>query len=245
MDRLAKAILLSLPVLILSTGVLLLNQLRQIRQQIERQNTVLERVAAVPTAEPPPPIRVQMRVDSAWQSLGRIDAPVTVVEFTDYECPYCKQFHSSTFVQLTRDYIAAGKVRWVSRDLPLDMHPYARRAAEAARCAGDEGKYWEMRHAFLMSAQELRDEVISEAAQGISLDLSRFGRCMDSQKYREAVKADAHDASNLRLVHTPSFVVGRSHRDKLEGVVILGAQPYGVFESAIDSLLTRQSKARD
>lgn len=236
MDRFSKLTVFSLPVIMLALSALLLRELRLVRGQLDRQDA---RIAALTTGGgmPAAPTVIDMKVGAGWKAIGRADAPVTVVEFTDYECPFCKQFHSGAFEELKRNYIDRGTVRWVSRDLPLDMHPYAARGAEAARCADDQGKFWEMRDALLASALELRNEVIVRAAKNIALDLRSFSRCMDTRKYRVAVEMDVADAVSFQIVHTPAFVVARTAPETLHGVVILGALPYGAFEFAIDSVL--------
>src|SRR5262245_10109126 len=111
----------------------MLAELRAIHQLLDRQ--------APPVMRPSPPApTVRMAVAQGWYALGRDDAPLTIVEFSDYQCPYCRRFHLETFPELKKNYVDTGKVRFVSRDLPLDFHPNALRAAEAARCAGDQKK---------------------------------------------------------------------------------------------------------
>ena len=126
----------------------IVGELKQIRQLLEKQQEQLARVMAQqPSAVRLPPERVQMNVGHGWHSIGRPDAPVTLVEFADYQCPFCKRFHKNTYAELKKTYIDTGQVRFVSRDFPMEFHPLALRAAEAARCAGDQNKYWEMRDA--------------------------------------------------------------------------------------------------
>src|SRR6266852_9091619 len=111
-----------------------------------------------------------MTVDQGWYALGRPDAPVTLVEFGDFQCGFCKRFHSDAYGELKRNYIDTGKVRFVSRDLPLEFHPYAMKAAEAARCAGDQQKYWELRDALYSNAAPPSEDVIKKAVETLSLD---------------------------------------------------------------------------
>lgn len=225
-------------------GDAVLKELRQIRQLLEKQQAQLARLLASPPSAPPPPERVQMNVGSGWNALGRADAPVTVVEFADYECPFCKRFHSGTFAELKKKYIDTGKVRWVSRDLPIEIHAHALRAAEAARCAGDQGKYWEMRDALLSDGSPPNDEVIEHSAERLSLDLKVFQSCLDSEKHGGEVQKDAMEAATLHIDGTPTFVVARAARDKLDGVRILGAQALPVFQSAIEPLLKNSADRR-
>jgi protein-disulfide isomerase len=215
----------------------ILSELRQIRQLLEKEQAQVSRALEPPAATPPSPQRVQIDVKSSWHSLGRADAPVTVVEFTDYECPYCKQFHSATFGELKHNYIDTGKVRWVAHDLPLEKHPLAENAAEAAHCAGDQGKFWELHDLLLSSEAPLDAGVIEKSAEGLALDVKDLQLCLKSRKYSAEVLRELAQATALQIIHTPTFVVAKSAKDKLDGVVILGAQPLATFQSAIDPLL--------
>src|SRR6266699_2891633 len=124
----------------------ILAELREIRRLLGQQQVQMQR--ALPLAGLPIS-KIQMTVRSGWQAIGRDDAPVTIVEFTDLQCPVCRRFHAETFPIIKKNYIDTGKVRFVSRDMPLEYHQYALKAAEATRCAGDQGKFWELRGAIL------------------------------------------------------------------------------------------------
>src|SRR5262249_17984609 len=127
--------------------------------------------------------RVHTSVTDA-PALGQADAPVTLVEFSDYQCPYCRMFFSDTFPTLRREYIDTGKVRYVFRDYPLaQMHPQARKAAEAAHCAGEQGKYWEMHDLLFQNQQALALPQLSEYARNLGLDGASFDACLQSEKY--------------------------------------------------------------
>ncbi len=214
----------------------ILVELRQIRQLLEKQQGSV-RAAAEQNLAPAVPEKVQMNAGSDAYSVGRADAPVTIVEFTDLQCPFCKRFHTDVYAELKKNYIDSGKVRFVNRDLPLDFHPFALRAAEAARCAGDQGKYWEVREALFVNASPLDERVIRKSAEDLSLDMNRFGACLDSHKYKGDIQKDAQEAATLQINGTPTFVVARTARDRLEGVRIVGARPLAAFQSAIDGLL--------
>ncbi len=216
----------------------ILNELRQIRQLLERQQALLARGVGSQPYTPPPPQKVQMNVDNGWYSIGRADAPVTIVEFNDLQCPSCKKFHSDTYAELKKTYIDTGKVRFVSRDLPIErMHPYALKAAEAARCAGDQNKFWEYRNALFSDGRPLDDEVLKKSAEGLSLDIKAFQACLDSEKYKADVQKDAQEAVQLQITATPTFVLAKSTKDKLDGIRLTGAQPFAAFQSTIESLL--------
>jgi protein-disulfide isomerase len=204
----------------------MLAELRQIRLLLEKQQA------------PPGATKVQISVSSGWHVIGRDDAPVTILEFTDFQCKFCRRFHAETFPLIKKDYIDTGKVRFVSRDLPMppEVHPYALRAAEAARCAGDQGKYWELRNAMLESLF-LNEDTAMASAKTLALDVASLRACLDSDKYKSAVEADANEAATLQIEGTPTFVLARSAKDTLEGVRMEGAHPYPEFQRKIDELL--------
>jgi protein-disulfide isomerase len=215
----------------------MLAELRQIRELLERQKPDPAHASASPIDWSPEPRRVQMTVGKGWNSMGRPDAPVTIVEFTDYECPFCKEFYATTFVELKRTYIDTGKIRWISRDFPLEFHPFAVKAAEAARCAGEQGRFWEMHDALLSNNAPPNGAVVRKSAEAIGLDPKDFQTCQDSDKFSSAVQKDAMEASELQISETPAFVVATGSDDRLNGIIILGAQPLSRFHSAIDALL--------
>lgn len=207
----------------------ILTELRQIRQLLERQQGAQ---AAKPEANQP----LSVSIAGAY-ALGRPDAPITMVEFTDYECPFCRDFHQTTFEKIKAAFIDTGRVRFVSRDMPLPMHPHALMAAEAARCAGDQGKYWQARHAFMATPGELSPEAIMKAVRAVGADDALVKKCLDAMKHRPAVQKDMADAQAAAVTGTPSFVLGRGAADQVGGELIVGAQPYEVFDAKIRELL--------
>jgi len=215
----------------------ILNELRQIRQLLEKQQVQLEHLTSVPSVGTTPLARLQLRVESSWNSMGHADAPVTVVEFTDYECPFCKRFHIGVFAALKKSYIDTGKVRWITRDLPLGMHPHALKAAQAVRCAGEQGKYWELSDALLSNDSAPTDDVIKKLAEGLSLDIKSLQGCLNSEKYLANVQKDASEAAMLQISGTPSFVLARTSHDTLNGLLLVGTQTYAGFDSAIQQML--------
>ncbi|GAC1647790.1 MAG: hypothetical protein NVS9B15_06360 [Acidobacteriaceae bacterium] len=191
---------------------------------------------AQPAPVAPVSDKVQMSVAPGWYALGREDAPVTVVEFADYQCPFCRKFHSDTFVQLKKEYIDTGKVRYVSRDLPPEFHPNAPGAAVAARCAGEQKKFWEMRDV-MVNAADLSRESLLKYGEQIKLDMGPFRSCLDDRKYTAAIQKDMADAATLGISGTPSFVVGKTAKERIDGVRIVGAVPYSVFDTVIKTQL--------
>ena len=131
---------------------------------------------------------------------------------------------------IKKNYIDTGKVRFVSRDMPLKaVHPYAQKAAEAVRCAGDQGKYWELRNAIL-EIPDLNEAVTLSSVKALGLDVVSFRFCLDSEKYKSAVQMDVTEAISLQIGGTPTFVLARSAKDTLDGFRMEGAQPYPALQ---------------
>lgn len=211
----------------------ILNELKAIHQLLLNQQNA--NAKAAPSA--PATDKVQMKLASGWYSIGREDAPVTMVEFTDYQCPFCRKYHTDTFAELKKNYIDTGKVRFISRDLPLEFHPYAQKAAEAARCAGDQNKFWELRDRMITNSADLSQEAILKMAQADSLDLVTFRACLDADKHKSEIQKDAADASALGISGTPSFVIGKATKDTLDGDRVVGAVAASVFEAEFQKFL--------
>lgn len=211
----------------------ILEELRQIRLLLERgQRQESGRVAA-PVV---PDQRVALPLVEAY-AIGRKDAPLILVEFLDYECPFCRQFHIATFGQLKKNYIDTGQIRFVSRDFPLDIHKHARGAAHAARCAGEQGKYWEMRHVLIVNASKLDGDSLPRYAADLALDVPQFQECVRSDRYGKAIHRDIADAQTAGITGTPSFVLGKASVNGIEGIKVVGALPYAVLEAKIRELL--------
>jgi protein-disulfide isomerase len=209
----------------------LIKEIRELRQAIDALRAPRRQ------AERPPDEKVRVDV-AGGPVLGRADAPVTLVEFTDLECPYCRAFHVGTFERLKREYIDTGKVRFITRDFPLDFHPNARPAALAVRCAGEQGKFWEMRHAVTLNANALNRELYDRLARELTLDGGRFSACIGVDRYRTEIEHDMDEAAKAGVSGTPTFVIGATTPGTaVEGQRIVGAQPYPVFEAQIKALL--------
>jgi protein-disulfide isomerase len=205
----------------------ILDELRQIRQLLQQQ---------AEKNGPPAPSRAKLDLQG-FQMLGSKDAPLTLVEFTDYQCPYCQRFHTTVYGELKRNYIDTGKVRFYSRDLPLDsLHPNAMRAAQAARCAADQGQYWKLRDIMGANPGKLDMENLVSAAGSLKMDTTAFRGCVESQKYKEAVQTDVLEAMKIGAEATPTFVLGKSTPQGVDGELIVGAQPYSEFVKSISKL---------
>ena len=205
----------------------ILSELRQIRQLLEKQ----QGGAAKPEAA-----KAHLHMEGA-PMLGSKDAPVTMVEFSDYQCPFCQRFHMQVYNEIKKDFIDTGKVRFYSRDLPIDqLHPNAMRAAEAARCAGEQGQFWAIRDIMSSHPESLDMASLVADAGLVKIDANKFKTCVETGKYKEAVQSDLLEAMKIGADGTPSFVVGKSTPDGVDGELIVGAQPYLLFQDKFKSL---------
>jgi protein-disulfide isomerase len=163
---------------------------------------------------------------------GDQNAPITIVEFADYQCPYCKQAEA-TVAQVLEKY--AGRVSVAFRDFPLtSIHPYAEKASEAARCAAQEGKFWEFHDALFASQSKLDESSLFAIAQTTGLNAQSFRSCLGSGESRPLVSHDQEDGKKAGISSTPGFFVN--------GVFLSGAQPEAAFEKVIDEQLKMAKK---
>ena len=208
----------------------ILNELRQIRELLEKQ-----------AANPPQPqggeqiTKAKIGIDGSY-TMGSKDAPLTMVEFTDFQCPFCQRFHVTTFSELKKNYIDTGKLRFVSRDMPLDFHPNAMQAANAGRCAGEQGQFWAMRDLMNSNPEKLDMNNLVNYAQELKLNAASFRTCVESRKYAKAIQTDMALAAKIGANGTPSFVVGKSTPDGVDGELVIGAMPYQVFDQKLKEL---------
>lgn len=169
-------------------------------------------------------------------SLGSHSAPVAIVEFTDYQCPYCRKHVFGALPQINAVYIEKGKVRYMIRDFPLDFHKRAPKAAEAAHCAGDQGEYWKMHHA-IFDRRNFKVRDFIDFAKMIGLNTERYQDCMDVEKHKSRVQASFREASGKGISGTPSFVIGKTNGGKVTGYVLSGAQSFKHFSEMIQFFL--------
>ena len=177
-------------------------------------------------------------------SRGSGDAKLTLIEFSDYQCPFCGRYFRETLPQIEQDYVKTGRVRYVFRNFPLEaIHKEALKAAEAANCAGEQGRYWEMHDRLFANQGALAPAELPGHARALGLDAPRFQQCLDTQKYAAAIRQDMSEAQQAGVRGTPSFFIGLTGPDgsSVRAVkVITGAHPYAAFKEALDSLLSAQ-----
>ena len=212
----------------------IINELKQIRQTLEKMQS--------PQAAPAPDDKVSYKLSPGGFSMGDAKAPLVMVEYTDFQCPFCQQFHNTAFAQIKANYIDTGKIRFVSRDFPLEFHENARRAATAGRCAAEQGKFWEMRHVMIVNAAQLKPENLASYAGQVKMDVPKFKTCLDSDKFKAQIDQDIAEGGVAGVQGTPSFVIGKLDHDKLEGVRVVGAMPYAQFDAKIQEMLEKVGK---
>jgi protein-disulfide isomerase len=213
-------------------------QVRDLQGQVKALTEQVAKLAqgggqAAQAQRPQEPERVKVSIDDD-PALGRPEAPVVIVEFSDFQCPYCARFAQQTFPQLKREYIDTGKVRLVFRDFPLSFHQNAALAAEAAQCAHEQDRFWEMHDRIFAGQGEWAgsanaSQLFTSYAEGLGLDKERFRECLSSGRYREEVQKDFKDGTSYGVTGTPTFFIN--------GIKLVGAQPFSSFQQAIESEL--------
>lgn len=177
-------------------------------------------------------------------ALGEINAPITIVEFSDFECSYCRRFHEQVFPKLKSDYIDTGLVRFIHKDLPLPFHPNALPAAAAARCAGEQNRYWDLYSALFDQQNCLSCKGVVAIAAEEQLDTAALQACMERKGTVALINANSSEASLHNIGATPTFVIGPTQSgETLDGQVIEGALPWSSFKSSIDAALHRVGRS--
>ncbi len=193
--------------------------------------SVEELMARIPTPAPDAIIPTPAGLQAEQQTTrGSADAPITIVEFSDYQCPYCQRYVDETYQRIIDDFVATGRVRYVFKDFPLEgLHPQASQAAEAARCAGEQDAYWEMHDRLFANqaqwgGQEAPLPVFLELGDGLNLDQDALQECLNSGRYQETVQQNLAEGLALGVTGTPTFFIN--------GYPLVGARQYEVFELA-------------
>jgi protein-disulfide isomerase len=174
--------------------------------------------------------------------LGDGNAKLALIEFTDFQCPFCFRHLTQTFPQIDRDYIQTGKLRYIVRDFPLANHPQAFKAAEASHCAADQGKYWQMHQKLFSNQKALSLSAMVQFAGSLDMRTPAFEQCLRQGKYEMRVRQDFVEGLAAGVRGTPAFflgVVDSAGRTVRSQSMITGAQPYSRFKAALDRLLAQ------
>jgi protein-disulfide isomerase len=208
----------------------------EIQKSLAEIKALLQQNAA---ARPPAPAVPNVTLDLKGHTLqGASEAKLTLVEISDYQCPYCARHARDTYPQIEKDFIATGKLRYAMVDYPLRNHPFAFKAAEAATCAEGMGKFWEMHDLLFQHQNALNPETLPAYAELVGLDRAAFEACLKEGR-QESVNADLQQATRAGVSATPTFLIGwLDSGDQLKPVdVIRGAVPYDNFAQVINKLL--------
>jgi len=220
-----------------------IEDLKDGQKAIRRELSLIKSLLLTRQSASAPPQEVVLSVENA-PFLGEKNAKLTLVEFFDYQCPFCARHFKETLPQLVAEYVKTGKVKYVIRDFPLEsMHPQAFKAAEAARCAGEQGKYWEMHQRLMSNQRALEAKEMALYAQALGLNLPTFHACLDSGKEATKVRQDIANGEKAGVEGTPTFFLGLTEENG-PGIratrKLGGALPYPKFKQAIESLLASQ-----
>lgn len=165
--------------------------------------------------------------------LGEADAPVVIVEFSDYECTFCKAFFTERLPEIKREFIDTGKARLEFRDFPLSRHPRARPAAAAAACADRQQRFFDMHETLFANQGRFSDQQLRGFAAELGLDLAAYDACMQDPAIQAQIDEDLVAARQARISGTPAFLIGVQRGDRITGTFIIGFQPSTVFATEI------------
>lgn len=179
-----------------------------------------------PPPTPPPAAKVDIAVTDSDHIRGDKNAPITIIEYSDFQCPFCQRFHD-TMKQVMEAY--PNDVRWVYKHFPLDsIHPYARGAAEASECAGDQDKFWEFTDILYANQSSIKPDYFSEVAKDLGLNTKTFDDCLSSGKYASLVTDQFNEGRQNGVTGTPGNFIN--------GQIVKGAVPFSQMQTMIDSL---------
>jgi protein-disulfide isomerase len=212
-------------------------QMAILQKQLEELKALIQLRAAGP-AGPPPVTGLVLPPGGATR--GNAQARLTMIEYTDFECPFCARYARESYPQIMRDFVDTGRVRYMVRHLPLEsIHPSARLAAQAAECARQQGKFWDLHDRLFANPQALGRAELERTAETLGLAMPAFRQCVDSPAAAEVVTRDLEEAMRAGVAATPSFVIGTTQPDGSVRALrrLSGAQPYAAFKAALEGLL--------
>lgn len=223
-----------------------LDQLRAlllaIQKDVQETKAMLQRLT--PPQQPRGPVTDVSNVEFAVAGApvkGDRTATVAIVEFSDYQCPFCARYVAQTWPQMSKEYVETGKVQYFFVDYPIEsLHPLAFKAHEAASCAGQLGKYWEMHDRLFENQNLLQPPELTKHAAAIGLDLATFQPCLDGRRTADLIRKDMARAQQLGISGTPMFVIGtiEPNGTLVKAVkMVSGAQPFAVFKQALDGVI--------
>ena len=218
-----------------------LKELEAIKKELAELKTLVQQRGPA-TAAPARPAAVGASMGIAGAPFkGSANAPVTIVEFSDFQCPFCARHVSQTLPELDTEYIQTGKVKYVYRNYPIEsLHPLAFKAAEAGECANEQNKFWPMHDRLFGNQQMLAPAQLPAQATAAGVEAAAFQQCLASGKYATKIRKDMSDASAVGITGTPGFLIGKTvpggQTIKVDAF-LSGAKPFVAFKAEIDRLL--------
>jgi len=221
------------------------NDLRKGQEQILKQ---LEEIRALLKQRPAPennPTPTFLSINVHGEPFrGNAGARVAILQYSDFDCAYCADYARTILPKITTNYVATGKVKLFFRDLPLPEHPNAPFKAKAARCAAEQGKFWEMHDYLFTHQQPLSEADLPNLAKATDLDVNKFAACFGANKYDQVIQRSIASAERLHVDGTPAFLIGTLSEDGAflkASQVTLGAQSYEFFQAKLDELLSAKT----
>jgi protein-disulfide isomerase len=216
-------------------------QILVMQKQLQEIRTLLQARPAAPAqaAAPQPPLPAELIIQGA-PIKGSANAPVTIVEFSDFQCPFCARHFNQTMALLDKEYISTGKVKYVFRHFPLErIHPQAFKASEAAECAAAQGKFWEMHDRLFANQQMLMPPDLLKHGEAVGLDAAKFAGCLTPGTTAPRIRGDLTLGAQAGVSATPNFFLGTTIPGGKIKVTrkLNGAVPFATFKAAIDALL--------
>jgi protein-disulfide isomerase len=224
------------------------DELAKLKDQVAQLNTQQQQILASldelkkmmkppgpPALKPPPTMSVAGELYK-----GEPAAKVAIIEYADFQCPFCRRFESQVYPNIRDSYIRTGKLKYFHRDMPLVFHQGAMPAARAVHCASEQGKFWEMHDSLLGDAASLTPADIDDRAGKLGINVSALDKCISSDRFADIIQRGITEASTMQISGTPTFIIGMLDADGNVMSVkktVVGASPFEAFKAAIDPLL--------
>lgn len=220
-------------------------QMEAMQKDLAEIKNMIKDIKTAPAApaRPAAPVFKEQVVSVAGSPyMGEVDATLTLIEYSDYQCPFCARHYRDVLPDFIKEYIETGKLKYVMRELPLtNIHPNAMNASYAALCAGDQGQYFAMHNILFDNQRELDVVSLKGYAAGLGLDTNTFDECLDNKKHKEQVEKDMASSKIFGITGTPAFAFGVTDPEDPDKVnikkVMKGAQGFRFFQNQINPLL--------
>ena len=205
---------------------------KSLKDDIKKMDEKLSTVGKRRVAKAPKQVKLGSGI-----TLGNDKAKIAIVEFTDYQCPFCARRSKTVLPKMKEKFVDSGKVKYVMYDFPLSFHKLAKSASVAARCAGKQGKYWEMHDEIFNNQRGLNNSLYKKTAASLKLNVATFNRCLKDAKVVKTVDLNIDYGNQLGVTGTPKFFVGKVDGNVIKQVVVIsGAQGFSAFQRAVDKL---------